>query len=231
MIDSLTGQDILSPLTILARLTAAMLAGLVVGLERERHYQPAGLRTHMVLALGSSLIMILSIYLPLQYLDKFPSSDPTRISAQVISGIGFLGAGAIFRYGFNVRGLTTAASIWTISGIGLAFGAGLYLLGEIGTGLLIIILQGFDFIERKLFEQRDMRVLTVSFLSEEMDIKTVVREVKKFNITIRETSITELIESGTVELKVNCRIDKDFDVRRLFDRLRQLNGIKLLRLD
>jgi putative Mg2+ transporter-C (MgtC) family protein len=142
-----------------------MLAGLVVGLERERHYQPAGLRTHMVLALGSSLIMILSIYLPLHYLDKFPGSDPTRISAQVISGIGFLGAGAIFRYGFNVRGLTTAASIWTISGIGLAFGAGLYLLGEIGTGLLIVILQGFDFIERKFFEQRDMRVLTVSFHS------------------------------------------------------------------
>jgi putative Mg2+ transporter-C (MgtC) family protein len=231
MIDTLTGQDILSPLTIFARLSAAMLAGLAVGFERERHYQPAGLRTHMVLALGSSLIMILSIYLPLHYLEKFHGSDPTRISAQVISGIGFLGAGAIFRYGFNVRGLTTAASIWTISGIGLAFGAGLYTLGAIGTGLLIIILQGFDIIERKLFEQRDVRVLTVSFHSEEMDIKTVVREVKKFNITIRETSITELVESRTVEVKINCRIDKDFDVRRLFDRLRQLGGIKLLRLD
>jgi hypothetical protein len=64
-----------------------------------------------------------------------------------------------------------------------------------------------------------------------MDIKTVVREVKKFNIAIRETSITELIERRTVELKINCRIDKDFDVRRIFDRLRQLGGIKILRLD
>ncbi len=231
MIDLITGQDILSPLSVCVRLLCAMAAGLFIGFERAKHYQPAGLRTHMVLAMGSCLIMLVSIYIPVAYIDKFPGSDPGRISAQVISGIGFLGAGAIFRYGFNVRGLTTAASIWTTSGIGLTFGAGFYFLGAAGTVLLIIILQGFAIIENRLMEHRDIRILTISFHSEELDAKTVIAAVRKYDLELKQMSITELIDSRTVEIKINCRIDEDFDVRKFFDKIKSLGGIKTLRID
>lgn len=231
MIDSITGQDIQSALTVTVRMACAMAAGLAIGIEREQHYQPAGLRTHMALALGACLVMIISILIPVKFLGLFPGSDPTRISAQAISGIGFLGAGAIFRYGFNVKGLTTAASIWTTASIGLAFGAGLYYPGFLGTALLIIILQVFEFIENRFVERKDVRVLTVEFKSDSLDISTVTRAVKQNGVDIRQMSITELVNQKTTELKINCRIDESLVIRDLFDGIKSLGDIKTLRID
>jgi putative Mg2+ transporter-C (MgtC) family protein len=229
--DIITGLDVTAHMTIIVRLLAAMIAGLAIGFERARHYQPAGLRTHMVLAVGSCLLMLVSIYIPIAFRDSFPGSDPGRLSAQVISGIGFLGAGAIFRYGFNVRGLTTAASIWTTSGIGLAFGGGFYFLGAITAVLLIIILQVFAFVENSLMERRNMRVLTVMFHSESTDAKTVIETIKKYDIDLSQLSITEFIDTRMIEVKINCRIEEDFSIRELFEKIKSLGGIKTLRID
>lgn len=103
----------------LALLLAAVLGGLI-GLERELHDRPAGLRTHVLVCVGAALITLISSRLALDFPGR---SDPTRIAAQIVSGIGFLGAGAILRAGFSIHGLTTAASIWTTAGIGIAVGA------------------------------------------------------------------------------------------------------------
>ena len=111
--------------TSLLRLCLSLIAGGLIGFERESRRQPAGLRTHILISVGSTLLMLLSIYIPQHYFDM-KSGDPGRIAAQVVSGIGFLGAGAIIKLGNNVKGLTTAASIWVVAGIGLALGAGLY---------------------------------------------------------------------------------------------------------
>ena len=105
---------------ILIRLGLAALLGMIVGFERERQNQPAGLRTHAILAIGSCLAMTVSINLAVQFVPYVPNGDPARLAAQVISGIGFLGAGAILRYGTNVKGLTTATSLWTVAIVGLA---------------------------------------------------------------------------------------------------------------
>ena len=231
MVDTLTGQDIQAPLTVAVRMLFALGAGLAIGIERERHYQPAGLRTHMVLALGACLVMILSILIPVKFLGTFPNADPGRISAQAISGIGFLGAGAIFRYGFNVKGLTTAASIWTTAIIGLTFGAGLYFPGFLATALLIIVLQLFEIIENRLIERKDIRVLTIEFKSDGLEIGTLTEVVKKHSVDIRQMSITELINHNTTELKINCRIDEDLSIRLLFNDLKALGDIKVLRID
>ncbi|HAX97180.1 MAG TPA: methyltransferase, partial [Prolixibacteraceae bacterium] len=94
--------------TAALRLMLAFLAGMLIGIEREAQSQPAGMRTHILITLGSALAMLLSIYIPQTFPD-FQNGDPGRIAAQVVSGIGFLGAGAILRFGVNVRGLTTAA--------------------------------------------------------------------------------------------------------------------------
>ncbi len=231
MTDALTGFDILSPVNAGLRMALAVAAGLLIGLERQRHYQPAGLRTHMALALGSCLMTLASIYIPLEFRSLFPGADPGRLSAQVISGIGFLGAGAIFRYGFNVRGLTTAASLWTTAGIGLTFGAGFYLLGGIATVMLILILQGFEIIEDRLVEPKNLRILTIVFRSEQMEAKRVIGTVKSFNVDIRQTSITEFMEDQTVEIRMSCRLDEDFSIRTLFESIKDLGGIKTLRIE
>ena len=112
---------------ILIRLLIAAGLGAVVGFERERSQQPAGLRTHIILVVGSTLAMTLSVNLAIQFQPLVPNGDPARLAAQVISGIGFLGAGAIFRYGVSIKGLTTATSLWTMAVVGLVVGAGHYL--------------------------------------------------------------------------------------------------------
>lgn len=231
MDEFLKGIELMPPFTVIFRLSAATLAGFFIGLEREKQNQPAGLRTHMVLALGACLIMVLSLYIPLAFSKQYTMSDPARLAAQVISGIGFLGAGAIFRYGFNIKGLTTAAAIWTTSGIGLAFGAGFYFLGTLSTILLIIILYVFDRIEDFLFEQRKMRVLTVIFNAEKLKPKAVIDIVKKYDIRPKQPSITENVEQQTTEVVINCKIDDDFSIRELFEDIKSLGDMKTIRID
>ena len=124
------------------RLTAGLVLGAVIGFERELHRQPAGFRTHSLVALGAALFTIVSAY-------GFagPLVDPTRIAAQIVSGIGFIGAGTILQYRGNIRGLTTAASLWSVAAIGTAAGAGLIVMAVIGTLLILVVLAVLDRIE------------------------------------------------------------------------------------
>jgi len=140
----------ISETDILIRLGLAALLGMIVGYERERQNQPAGLRTHAILAIGSCLAMTISINIAMQFVPAVPNGDPGRLAAQVVSGIGFLGAGAILRYGTNVKGLTTATSLWTIAIVGLAVGAGHYFSAVGTTVALIIVLVVLNFLEKRL---------------------------------------------------------------------------------
>src|SRR5689334_23853117 len=122
-------------------LLAAVL-GAAIGLEREIHEHPAGMRTHLLVSLGSAVFTELSIYG-----FEFPSgpngavaTDTSRVAAQVVSGIGFLGAGAILKYGTSIRGLTTAASLWTTAAVGMAAGAGEWVIAAVGTLIIIVSL-------------------------------------------------------------------------------------------
>ncbi|TYO98997.1 putative Mg2+ transporter-C (MgtC) family protein [Geothermobacter ehrlichii] len=129
---------------MVAKLLLASLAGGLVGFERERHGRPAGLRTHLLVALAACLMMIVSEAFFLKYevlsADSVVRLDPARIAAQIVTGIGFLGAGVILKEGVNVRGLTTAASLWVVAGLGMAFGAGLFAVGALATVLALISL-------------------------------------------------------------------------------------------
>jgi putative Mg2+ transporter-C (MgtC) family protein len=223
--------DIISPLTVIVRLAFAVLAGFFIGLDRERHSQPAGLRTHMAISLGACLMMVLSLYIPIEYMHKGFGSDPTRLAAQVISGIGFLGAGAIFRFGFTVKGLTTAASIWTTSGIGLCFGAGYFFLGSVSTIFLIIILYVFDKLEDLIIERRNWRVITVDFKSKNLSGSDIFAIIRDFGINVKQPSIIENIETKSTEVIISCRIDEDFQIKALFDRIKSLGNIKNVKID
>ena len=137
---------------IIIRIIIGAVLGALVGMERERQGQPAGLRTHIILVVGATLTMTLSINLAIQFRPLVPNGDPARLAAQVISGIGFLGAGAILRYGPNIKGLTTAASLWTMAVVGLAVGAGHYLSGVAATALILIALIILNAIEKAIYQ-------------------------------------------------------------------------------
>ena len=129
-------------LELALRLTAGLVLGAVIGFERELHRQPAGFRTHSLVALGAALFAIISGY---GYTG--PSADPTRITAQIVSGIGFLGAGTILQFRGHIRGLTTAASLWSVAAVGAATGTGLYVLAVLGTVLILVVLSLLDRVE------------------------------------------------------------------------------------
>lgn len=134
---------------MIVRLLAAVLSGGLIGLEREIHGKIAGFRTHSLVAIGSALIMIVSIDIFEAY-KGIATVDPSRIAAQVVTGVGFLGAGAIIRFSAGIKGLTTAAGIWVAAGIGLACGAGFFKPAVVTTILALIVLIGFSWLGRKL---------------------------------------------------------------------------------
>jgi putative Mg2+ transporter-C (MgtC) family protein len=131
------------------RLVAAALLGLAIGFEREIHGHPAGLRTHMLVALGSGLFTVLSAYGFGEGTAAAPI-DPTRIAAQIVSGIGFLGAGAILKDGVVIRGLTTAASLWATSAVGMAAGAGEYVIATVSTAVILVSLWPINAVAERL---------------------------------------------------------------------------------
>jgi putative Mg2+ transporter-C (MgtC) family protein len=138
----MTPVDLGQQLDISLRLIVASLLGAAIGFEREIHAHPAGMRTHLLVSLGSAAFTVLSIFsfeTPAAPNGSFPT-DPSRIAAQIVSGIGFLGAGAILKYGTSVRGLTTAASLWATAGVGMAAGAGAWLVAAVTTVLIVFSL-------------------------------------------------------------------------------------------
>ncbi|HYK94852.1 MAG TPA: MgtC/SapB family protein [Candidatus Dormibacteraeota bacterium] len=142
--------DVALQVDLSVRLLVAAGLGLAIGFEREIHGHPAGLRTHMLVALGSALFTVLSID---GFLDKATGAgpvDPTRIAAQIVSGIGFLGAGAILKDGIVIRGLTTAASLWATSAVGMATGAGEYVIGAVAAAVILVSLWPINAIADRL---------------------------------------------------------------------------------
>jgi putative Mg2+ transporter-C (MgtC) family protein len=139
----------LTEFDIVFRLVLAFAAGFVIGIERSSRRQVAGLRTHILISLGASCLMLLSIWLP----EQLKGGDPGRIAAQVVAGMGFLGAGAIIKLGNNIRGLTTAASLWLTAAIGLTIGAGMFIAALTVIILALFTLILLHMIERKIFPE------------------------------------------------------------------------------
>lgn len=190
---------------ILIRLGIAAGLGMLVGIERERQNQPAGLRTHTVLAVGACLAMAISINLAFQFADRGYSGDPARLAAQVVSGIGFLGAGAILRYGTSVKGLTTATSLWTIAIVGLAVGAGHFVAGLGTTAILLIILTLLNVLEKKLirgFETINISVTAINNPALVEDLLALFKQMKKKVLSVGvEVDVNANCQTVTMVLK------------------------------
>src|SRR3954462_3918351 len=140
-------------LAVITRITVALLIGGMIGLERTFHGRPAGFRTHSLVSVASALLMLVTVYQS-DWMTATPlesiRTDPTRMAQGIMTGIGFLGAGVIFKEGLAVRGLTTAASIWMTAAIGILIGVGFYLPAVIGTTATLIVLGVFRTVEARL---------------------------------------------------------------------------------
>ena len=181
MIDQII-QDINNPDVTVAgaivKLVLSLTLGAIIGLERRRKGQIAGLRTFALISMGATLAMLISIYIPQEYLG-LKNGDPGRIAAQVVSGVGFLGAGAIIQMKGSVRGLTTAAGIWMAACIGLAVGAGMYLISIIATLLIIFILVNIERIEMRhnfLWESKIIRVKVHGILDDIQPLRNILTD-------------------------------------------------------
>jgi len=139
---------------ILIRLAVAAVAGTVVGAEREMRDQAAGLRTHILVSVGSCLFTLVSVYGFVGFEGTKSGIDSSRVAAQIVTGIGFLGAGAIIRQGLNIRGLTTAASLWIMAAVGMAVGVGMYWATGFAVLFTIISLWGLRPLRRWLHRQK-----------------------------------------------------------------------------
>ncbi|MER3396237.1 MAG: hypothetical protein C4319_05580 [Acidimicrobiia bacterium] len=167
-------------LEIAARLAAALVLGLILGAEREARDQPAGLRTHALVSVGAALFGVISVYGMLPYAGDNTRTDISRVAAQVPSGIGFLGAGAILRFGATVRGLTTAASLWVVAAIGLAAGLGMYVPAIMVTLGSVLTLMVFRILRRPLrgFLTAGRFSVTIEY-DRKADLGVLIRELSK----------------------------------------------------
>jgi len=175
---------------IILRLFLSALLGSVIGFERERLDWAAGLRTHMLVCVGATLFMLVSAF---GFADVLSNRnvilDPSRIAAQVVSGIGFLGAGTIIFRREVIRGLTTAASLWAVAAIGLSVGGGLYSAAISTTVLVLVILFGLKPIERRLFASRRPQVIILVANRQEINIREIESAVEGAGLQLRQILI------------------------------------------
>ncbi len=212
----------LEGLNLIFRLIIASTFGGIIGLERQIQGQSAGFRTQLLVCLGSCLFTILSF---LVYSNFGNMADPGRISAQIVVGIGFLGAGAIIRHGEFVRGLTTAASLWAVSAIGMAVGMGEYLLGAFATFLVLANLIILKHLESKIPRDRYVNIIFEVIESDETDFYMFAKES---NIEIVGRSFKYLLEEKYKHFNLNVKYKNEEQLNAFLKKLRQIKGLRVL---
>jgi len=216
-------------LKITAHLLSALLAGGIIGLERSFHGRPAGFRTHTLVCLASSLLMLVTLYqwkwLPGVPLDTV-RTDPTRMAQGIMTGIGFLGAGVIFKEGLSVRGLTTAASIWVTAAIGILIGVGFYFPAVMATVLTLGTLSVFRWIEARLpshfYAHHRLRFEREHTMSEPQ----VRQLLESLDFTIANMSYRVSDDGLYFEYRMVIRTHNVQNLSSLANALRQLEGVK-----
>jgi len=214
---------IITEFDMILRLVLGFLAGGIIGLERSRRRQVAGLRTHILIATGATLLMLLSIYIPQQINPE--RSDPGRIAAQVVSGIGFLGAGAIIRLGNSIRGLTTAASLWFVAAVGLAVGAGMYLVAAAAETLGIITLMFLYVFEKKYFPAERLKIMEISYKTNPINSAETMEIIKNAKIRVHSTDFNQGSDKKETKLRLLIGIPANLDIASIAQSINALDNV------
>ena len=203
--------------TLIRLLLAAVLGGLI-GTERERMNRAAGLRTHVMVSLGSALFTVLSIY---AFHEEGRPNDPARIAAQIVSGIGFLGAGTIMKHGATVKGLTTAATLWVVAAIGMAAGAGYYAGATLSAVVALLTLIYLRDVERLVGGKRYTE-LELSFSRGSGHLSRLHQELDSLDIVVQKIELNE--DDDLVNVSAAILVPEDVDQLDLTQRLRVIGA-------
>lgn len=203
------------------RIAVSLLCGLLLGLERKFRHHTVGIKTLILISVSSTLLSILSYHMA----NMGVKGDPTRIAAGVVTGIGFLGAGTILKHGLDVRGLTTAALIFTTSAIGLSCGAKLYEPAIITLLIAVITLTLIEKIEHKIFSVEKRKIITIQFDSLEIDELSIEELIKQYNIKISDTNINVLVKEKQTILKYAVLYPHSIDQGKMVNDISKLENI------
>lgn len=226
----------ISNLELILRILSSAIVGGIIGIEREAHNRPAGFRTHILVTMGAALIMLIST-------QGFPGMegkfDPSRIAAQVVSGVGFLGAGTIIITGHEIKGLTTAASLWVCAGVGLAIGAGFYMGGLVTALIVFISLSVLSRLEHKLVSNKYKitnivcreRPGLIGDLGQVFgksgimikDLRINRNIVKEDNLTI---TTSNTVEYDIIELEFTLMLNKAYNYDKFNDVILNIKGVE-----
>lgn len=216
-------SSVMSSLYIFIRLIIAAVLGGIIGLEREKLNRPAGVRTHMIVCLGSCLIMLLG-----EYMHEIDNTiDITRLGAQVVSGIGFLGAGAILKDGFSVRGLTTAATLWVVACVGLAVGSGFYSAGILTTIIVYSSLHFLGFTTKKGLRKN------ISVYVESLD--NTINNLQDFltdnGLEVVDIGLVDNIKHDFIEIKFIVLVRNIKILTELESKILSVEGVKSVHIE
>lgn len=200
------------------KLCLSLMLGCCVGFERKRKGQIAGVRTFALISMGATLAMLLSIYVPQEYMG-LKNGDPGRIAAQVVTGIGFLGAGAIIQMKGSVRGLTTAAGIWIIATIGMAVGCGLYLIAVVATLLVLIVLTLLEQLEHRVNVGNEARTIRLKVNGIVKSIAPYREVLGRFGIHLSKVYVEYDYDTQVTRLNLLILIREHSDFIDVFDAL------------
>ena len=211
---------------IILRLVLTVVFSGIIGLERESHRKWAGFRTHILVGVGSALIMIISIYgAPISEGGSY--RDPFRLAAQVVSGIGFLGAGTILHQGASVQGLTTAASLWVVAAIGLATGAGLFVPAVVVSVLAFLILTYVHKIEKILLHERYQTLVIEAVDRPSLlgNIGNILGDMDVNIVNVEMNSIDRDSDECMIRIEMELDVPRSFNAGGMLEKLANLEGI------
>ncbi|SHG57002.1 putative Mg2+ transporter-C (MgtC) family protein [Thermosyntropha lipolytica DSM 11003] len=215
----------MSSYEIVFKLTLACILGGLIGLERESLNRPAGLRTYTLVCVGSALAMIVSLDMYYAYYHTV-NADPGRIAAQVVSGIGFLGAGTIMREGATVRGLTTAAGLWVVACIGLAVGAGLYLPAVATTLLILFVLIYFVRFEQRFTGLREYKGLVLVVEDRPGQVGIIGSILGEMGVSIKNIQLNRMEKDDELEIELLLSLPGSVTIGEVMEELAGARGIK-----
>jgi len=204
------------------RLVLAVVYGSVIGLEREKNKHPAGFRTHVLVCIGAALITLVSV-------AGFAGGDPARVAAQIVSGIGFLGAGTIMREGTTIRGLTTAASLWTVAGIGMAIGAGYYWGATLATLLVIVVLFLFPALEKKILRGQ-YHVLDLTVADVPGQLGQIGVKLGQLGVSIKSIQIAPG-KGDHALVEIGIKSPATLQLHEVVNRLAELEGVYTIKFE
>lgn len=210
----------------LFKISVSIICGSVLGIERKKRNHSVGMRTLILICASSTLLAILSYYMVEMETSKgFPGGDPTRIVAGVVSGIGFLGGGAIMHQGLNIKGLTSAAIIWTASTLGLCIGAGMYIQSGVVLIIAVFLLVILGKVEERLFPAGKSKTLHLVFDDGNVDISRVKETIERYGFIVNDLNMSHVIATKQIILRYLVKVPNKDDFSSVIDALRQIGTL------